>query len=157
MRKVTVADVLARAAANKAAAALRDRRLPNEAEQLDLAWLRAIEAWELSEPQILVELVAGEGQIPRHARAWLAQLAAGSVRKRPGRRREKLTGAQAVRKALAHWDIEARFWRVLLAEQCGEQQQHGTPKERALARCAEEFGMTEDAVSQIVYPRRGSE
>jgi len=119
-----------------------------------VAWYRAIEDWQYSKPEPLTALLRGKTPIPEDARGWLAQLALGQAKKKRGRRPAEFNMLAFVSETLKSVTITREFRQELALEKGLPRQRGGTPKERALATVAERHGMTDDELSQIVYPRR---
>lgn len=119
-----------------------------------VAWWSAINQWTQSNPAALAELLNSQRPIPTDVRKWLAEAMAGKVKKKRGPR-STIDSKESMRRFFAEWKVRESF--PILLTYCQNFQGGdgvGTPKERALAMAAAKFGMTEDQISLIVYPRR---
>lgn len=122
----------------------------------DGMWANCIYRWESGDPIGVKMLLLDGVEIPEFARKWLASAIAGEVpqTKKRGRKPQKssLFSPDSFFKEL---EIRSHFnHRKLVAKYGSRQKEHGTPKEIALSECAEKFGLTEDEISHIVYPRK---
>lgn len=118
-------------------------------------WRWAIAAWADGDTASVLRLLGGDAPIPDFAREWLADALLGKVKRRRGpKARPSL--ARTVREI----QIRADFDLVLAAVryQATEDAEAGlvgdTPTNRAIASLALKHGLSEDAVSRIVFPRK---
>jgi hypothetical protein len=130
---------------------------PAQPKLLDLRdqqWTRAIAQWKHGNPSRLEAKMRSGEPVPDGARPFLADVVAGKAK--------KIRGRKVVHKPLSELDffteygIREHFKWALVSEQLREDPDPGTPTERALARCAEKFGKSEDQISKIVFPRKAA-
>lgn len=121
----------------------------------DRQWTNAIDRWKSGDASRLEAKMRGAEPVPEAARAFLADLIAGKAKKKRGRKVASPSIAEATFAFMGEYEIQKHFLLTLASAQInGDRQALGTPTERALARCAEKFGLTEDQVSKIVFPRK---
>lgn len=119
-------------------------------------WVACIYRWEAGDPIGVQRLLMGDEAIPEFAREWLASAIAGEIpqTKKRGRKPQQSSGLIPER-LFEELEIRAHFDHCKLVAKYGTRQKRlGTPKEIALSKCAERFGLTEDEISHIVYPRK---
>ena len=120
----------------------------------DGLWVASIYRWIDGDPEGVCRMLMQGTEIPSFAREWLARALSGEVKKRRGAKKQYKPLAELI-PDLIDPEVRSYFGVQLLREQFqGRSELGGTPKERAIATCAERFGLTEDQVSHIVYPRR---
>lgn len=119
-------------------------------------WVAGIHRWEGGDPAGIRELLKGEEPIPPFVREWLAIAISGEVKPAKKRGRKPQEGLHGIAAAIfQEMEIKAYFHRCKLVAQVGKKEErHGTPKEIALSLCSERYGLTEDEISHIVYPRK---
>jgi hypothetical protein len=124
--------------------------------KLDAAtlWNAAIERWHAGDSQGVVDLLAGDRDLPAFARAFLARVAAGTEK---SDRRLK-TKEPTVRTIVHEHLVRERFKELWAVEKKRPRPKDGsrtdTPKDRALEALEAEFDMSADAISRIVFPRK---
>lgn len=120
-------------------------------------WFSIREAWERGHFDRMRRLLLADSTgLPPAAAEWLLGVLTGEVKRKRGRQpidpAEMLVGdvgrPMQIRQEFRGWLM---FYQHL-AE--GGPAHAGTPKERALEHVAKLYGMTPDAVSHIVHPRR---
>ena len=121
-----------------------------------VAWRIATSEWEHGDPRPIAGLLRLGDPIPPDAREWLALLAEGKAKQKPGRPKKRLALPELAGKVLRDLEIQEAFKTQLKIEQ-GRKfprgAKMGTAKDRALEAIAVRFKSTPDKVSQIVYPR----
>lgn len=118
----------------------------------DSKWALAIAHWIEGEPKFLEMKLLGADPLPPQARAFIVEALAGRVKRKRGRKPRYPPVSELAGKYLEAIEVNQVFQFALLLEQV-KKNDVGTPTERALARCAERFGKTEDQISKIVFPR----
>lgn len=119
-------------------------------------WRWAIATWADGDTASVLGLLAGDAPIPDFARAWLADAVLGKVTRKRGAKPKRPDLAQIFREA----EIRSEFRLALaaaryLADLDAEDGLVGdTPTNRAIASLAPRYGLSEDAVSRIVFPRK---
>ena len=118
-------------------------------------WVQSIGRWESGDPEGVRRLLMGNEEIPAFAREWLSRALSGEIKKRQGRKVSHPTIAELNDSLQRKFNVYEFFRRQLIFERMAERTvADGTPKERAIAACSERFGISEDEVSHIVYPRK---
>ncbi len=118
-------------------------------------WVAAIGRWVEGAPENVGRLLREGGEIPPFARDWLARLAAGQVKKRRGAKKQYPPLSELAPTFMRNFDVREHFaWQMIIEGHQDRLALVGTPKERAIAATAEKFGLSEDEVSHVVYPRK---
>lgn len=120
----------------------------------DRQWTNAIARWKYGDTTKLEEKMRGPEPVPESARPFLADLIAGKAKKKRGRKISYPPLSVLAPKLMKEYEIRIFFNEALISERAKKNAQIGTPTERAFARCAEKFGMTEDQISKVVFPRK---
>lgn len=122
-------------------------------------WRQAIEDWRTGDPSLMDMLLRGSSDLPDFARAFLADVLAGNIKRPKGAPRKPRYRpiAEDARETLIRMDY-ARFYEVLAALAALERKRgEKTPKEKAFEAVAKKwrFKVKPGAVSHIVHKRRG--
>jgi hypothetical protein len=119
-------------------------------------WRWAITAWADGDTAGVLRLLAVDTPIPGFARAWLADAVLGKVKRRRGPKKARPDLARAVREVeiRANFDLALAAARYLAAEDAEAGRVGDTPTTRAIASLARKHGLSEDAVSRIVFHRK---
>lgn len=127
-------------------------------------WRLAIREWtDDGTAGRMQELLQADGPIPAFARAWLADVVAGNVKRKPGRKRtasrplsakaayDQFAKEQAIRDAFRQACEHESQARAQCRAQGGLPPRDGTPSDKALAHCAQRFGMSVGNIKRVVY------
>ena len=117
-------------------------------------WGMAIEDWLEGSPKRVVDLLNGNGEIPRSGRDCLADIAAGKVKKKRGPKSLAGSPNESLNSAYQRYSVGKVYAACLAQAKAEGRQPGGTPTERALAQCADRTGLTVDVISHIVTPRK---
>lgn len=118
-------------------------------------WMAAIGRWMEGASENVQRLLREGNEIPPFARDWLARLASGEVKKHRGAKKQYPPLHELLPALVKDIEVRQHFDRQMNLEQQSDRPAFGcTPKERAIAATAEYFGLSEDAVSHIVYQRK---
>jgi len=119
-------------------------------------WRWAIAAWADGDTARVLRLLSGDDPIPAFARAWLAEAVLGKTPRKRGRKVGPVDLARTAREI----EIRSEFPLVLAAAKflADEDSRAGlredTPTNRAIASLALRHGLSEEAISHIVFQRK---
>ena len=120
-------------------------------------WAVIRDAWERGDFDRMRRLLShAEAGLPEGAANWLAEVLSGEA-KRPRGRRPVDPGKQLATDFGREMEIRQEYRIRLLAYQWladDDAMRGDTPKDRVLATLADRYGLTVDAVSHMVHPRR---
>jgi len=118
-------------------------------------WMAAIGRWMEGASENVQRLLREGNEIPPFARDWLARLASGEVKKKRGAKKQYPPLHDLLPVLVKDIEVRQYFNRQMILEKHSGRPAFGcTPKERAIAATAENFGLSEEAVSHIVYQRK---
>lgn len=119
-------------------------------------WRWAIAAWADGDTTRVLKLLAGDAPVPDFARAWLANAVLGKVKRRRGPKSKPPSLSRLAREIQVRADFHSALAVAhFLAYADAEDGRVGdTPTNRAIASLALKHGLSEDAISRIVFPRK---
>lgn len=115
-------------------------------------WRVAIHEWTHTSTDLALALIASDAPIPKFAREWLVLVLSGQVKRKRGARPKEKTALEALASTYAAINIRREFY-LQRAIAAATDERPDTPTREAIAVVAEKFGMAEDAVSRVVFPR----
>ncbi len=122
----------------------------------EIRWRWAIAAWADGDTAQVLRLLASENPIPSFARAWLAEAVLGKMKRKRGRKARPADLARTVREVgiRSEFPLVLAAFRFLADEDADAGRLEDTPTNRAIASLALRHGLSEAAVSRIVFQRK---